>query len=1198
MSKVFLSYSQKDDGIKDRNGNGWVANFRNSLIEVYKQLFSYELDIYFDLEKIRQGTDWKFNVDKEISDSLLFIAFVSKNYVNSDFCRYEWRHYISVAHQKSRGGEGILPVLYIEVPGWHLNKSDQGFELEYDKQDCIDFIYQYKNIFSGIQMSLDNGIAKVEKTYLDFRQWNSTTPEYFSNLNLSNLQEYLGYSDHQLVNLDDKSLIIYKMLRFSQVLNYRFNLIKLGGVVKTNITNPNNRFIGRFEELKKIHYILSAQNSGAICTLNGYGGLGKTDLALQYAHVYKHEYASGGVWLIQSGAEDNFADIIFKGYSSIYNSFDEMERKGLKNPKIFKTEDKILFVEILKELKRFCEDQTSLLSKKFPNSEIKPSILFIVDNLINSSTIAERILGSIPNERWFNILITTRLKKTDITNSRVHAIDSIPYLNNNESYEIYKSYYLDKGNDLGKFKAETYQQGLQDLINYLSGYPIAVAHTAVLLGMKSELTPLGLLNELKSNGFKTDTSRVIVDNVFTPGTSEDLNRKVRLINEIVEYTIVEFLKTDDESKAGINQLSLLILKYACFLDHNNIDIVSIKNWIEKFHILIIPEEIDYSGYFNEAFINLLDFHILERNRENSNDRIARMHVLVQTEYRKLLLATNKIEMTGILKNMYFSADEEMRDYGMFRIWKKRNHDIYSLTNSSKIIQFALEFNIIQDRDRRELFGFIKVLVSYRLKFFSEEIIKAFESYYEHYKDLLNQPPKEDRKELAHQLYLYSDLVRLALLQKDLKDDHTSEDYITIVNKCIDSSHGSIDILNEMFKDYKPDLNNWAEYGPLMDNLQFDRVDGYSRLGQIEGEVNHNYKNAIEILDRYIIKELDPLFKEKPEAKILLSSMYSVLQTAKSQKANYLIALGKGEEGGELLIDDIDDRLEAIKHNLKYSFSFTSFNALIQLAESELTAQNFSKADNLYGIVQSYMPAVQRNCHEDEFKYYTWKIKLKSSISAFMAKELGAKDYYEVLCDLMKNFIVDLSDTNVKRLEQEQLPYSLLSFTPFVLRDIQFDDKIAIDKYTGQFIIGNNKMLFLMLVMDFYLKVYNVSGQEPINWKNRIDCCSSYLIILKYFGEEEHILEHGIEFFDSLPDNIKETTYNDFFDLNGLMNILILIMDSSIELNKMEICKLAFDLYDQYLGTLYGQIKNSATGNINEMMNMFILAHKEFKKYIS
>ncbi|AKG20388.1 tetratricopeptide repeat protein [Calothrix sp. 336/3] len=63
------------------------------------------------------------------------------------------------------------------------------------------------------------------------------------------------------------------------------------------------KFVGRDEELEELHKLLQENNQVAIAAILGMGGLGKTELALQYAMTQRENYKGGLCWL-QAKVED------------------------------------------------------------------------------------------------------------------------------------------------------------------------------------------------------------------------------------------------------------------------------------------------------------------------------------------------------------------------------------------------------------------------------------------------------------------------------------------------------------------------------------------------------------------------------------------------------------------------------------------------------------------------------------------------------------------------------------------------------------------------------------------------------------------------------------------------------------------------------------------------------------------------------
>ncbi|MEH2412622.1 MAG: tetratricopeptide repeat protein [Nostoc sp.] len=58
------------------------------------------------------------------------------------------------------------------------------------------------------------------------------------------------------------------------------------------------KFVGREAELQTLHQMLQEDNQVAIAAIAGMGGLGKTELALQYAKAHRETYKGGICWLL------------------------------------------------------------------------------------------------------------------------------------------------------------------------------------------------------------------------------------------------------------------------------------------------------------------------------------------------------------------------------------------------------------------------------------------------------------------------------------------------------------------------------------------------------------------------------------------------------------------------------------------------------------------------------------------------------------------------------------------------------------------------------------------------------------------------------------------------------------------------------------------------------------------------------------
>ena len=141
---------------------------------------------------------------------------------------------------------------------------------------------------------------------------------------------------------------------------------------------PNNlpfdnrgAFVGREEDLERLHRLLQGEGQVAICT--GMGGVGKTELALQYARRHLEDYAGGVCWLFVRGREAGQQIVEFAR-----GRFD-----GLELPEQ---------VPVL-ELVRKCYQQ-------WPAGEV----LLVLDDVVDWRAVREFL----PTEERFKVLLTSR----------------------------------------------------------------------------------------------------------------------------------------------------------------------------------------------------------------------------------------------------------------------------------------------------------------------------------------------------------------------------------------------------------------------------------------------------------------------------------------------------------------------------------------------------------------------------------------------------------------------------------------------------------------------------------------------------------------------------------------------------------------------------------------------------------------------
>ena len=157
-----------------------------------------------------------------------------------------------------------------------------------------------------------------------------------------------------------------------------------------SIPFPTAKFVGRTEDLNKLHRELQEKEKVAITAVTGMGGIGKTELAIQYAHEYRKQktYAGGICWL-NVRDKDLAAQIIELGLT-------------------------YLKLDIPKEADLATQVQYCW-SNWFPGE-----VLLILDDVINFKNIRPYL----PTENRFKVLVTTRQQglTTGFTNLELQVL--------------------------------------------------------------------------------------------------------------------------------------------------------------------------------------------------------------------------------------------------------------------------------------------------------------------------------------------------------------------------------------------------------------------------------------------------------------------------------------------------------------------------------------------------------------------------------------------------------------------------------------------------------------------------------------------------------------------------------------------------------------------------------------------------------
>ena len=93
--------------------------------------------------------------------------------------------------------------------------------------------------------------------------------------------------------------------------------------------NPN--FVGRVGELRELRAQLTGGAVGVVTAVHGIGGMGKTELALTYAHAYAASY-QGGTWHVDADGQTDMLEAVSRCASSPTLGLQVSERAAARPP--------------------------------------------------------------------------------------------------------------------------------------------------------------------------------------------------------------------------------------------------------------------------------------------------------------------------------------------------------------------------------------------------------------------------------------------------------------------------------------------------------------------------------------------------------------------------------------------------------------------------------------------------------------------------------------------------------------------------------------------------------------------------------------------------------------------------------------------------------------------------------------------------
>lgn len=404
---LFVSYAHLDDS------QGRVDELVQEIASQFRTLAGRELAIFFDKSAIPSMSAWEARIRGALSDARLFLAVVSPSYLASQYCRHEWKEYVRFEAMRHCLGEGVAPVYLVDVEG-----------------------IESGNVTPGIRDWVDE---------MRRRQW-------------CDLRPWFAVGRHALEN----GQVGQRIRKLCEQLHERLGRANRAKTSPSNLYRHNPKFVGRIRELTMLREVLSqpgrcgvigTSNPGtqrtASTAVHGVGGLGKTEVALAYAHAFAWDYP-GGRWLARCEGATDFDMVLAQLCEPMGLALTDVESRDPH-----RAAERVLA--------RLREQGRSLL---------------LLDNVTHAELLSPDSLMRLPEPEKIHVVATTRLGPAQIGGSpHDHGFVAVDKLPLDDSIALIRSHQPDS-----RFPDPGSWASARDLAVLLDGFTLAVETAAIYLG--------------------------------------------------------------------------------------------------------------------------------------------------------------------------------------------------------------------------------------------------------------------------------------------------------------------------------------------------------------------------------------------------------------------------------------------------------------------------------------------------------------------------------------------------------------------------------------------------------------------------------------------------------------------------------------------------------------------------------------------
>lgn len=531
--QIFLSYARKDNLPTAPAAEGWVTAFEREIKRRHAAYSGRELKIFFDTEVIAEGVDWQRRLGQGLRSSKLFLAFLSPNYLTSPNCLWEWEEYLRREHSSARGDDGLTPIFFVTPNDLRLEKDQHLTDwLSRMEKTYPWFKADANRIKSDTETrarSLLTDMDRRNRTQgMELHPWFDAGPEVLKRLDArarSQIVKGEGRDDTK-----DFRLLNERLQLLDRHIARRLDRMTLAGLAPGNSPRSHEHFVGRHQELRRLHTIMmtgGAQSGGSgmggrglIAAAFSPGGLGKTALARQYAHAYAEFYAAGGRWEIPcEGKSDlgsallgladstEFQRLAVAGFDPqtqqvilleqpLQLTDDQRAQPALAMEAILDYLQRVTVARVAHVKEQLCQDPDRRSKPEHLPELEQPRALLILDNVDKPELLSASQIAALPPAEWLEIIVTTRLDPGEFGSVSKFSLVEVPTLSEEESLTLIKDFQKDN-----RLTNTVEEQASREIVRLLDGYTLAIEIVAAYLGNSTHrVLPSEYLKKLKEMG--------------------------------------------------------------------------------------------------------------------------------------------------------------------------------------------------------------------------------------------------------------------------------------------------------------------------------------------------------------------------------------------------------------------------------------------------------------------------------------------------------------------------------------------------------------------------------------------------------------------------------------------------------------------------------------------------------------------------